>query len=269
MKPLLLLTSIFFSAVLFGQNGMPLPASARGMAMGQTGVSVQDINSIFSNPAGLAFVSGTQFAAFGEQRFAGSGINNFAIGAGHQLGSGTFGLSVQSFGAESYSEQKVALAYARKLFDKLSIGVQFDYLNTSIDEYGSTGAITFDIGFMAPLNDEISVGVRAFSPVRVALTEQEDLPGLLGVGFSYHPSKKVSVDAEVEKAVDTDLAVRAGLEYWVHPKLAIRAGGAANPTLATFGVGLRLNEQFKIDLASSWHQVLGISPGLGLRYELK
>lgn len=269
MKSLLLFfLASLFSISVFAQNGTPLPAGARGMAMGNTGIANQTINSIFSNSAGLAYLKGTHLVAFGEQRFAGLGINNIAVGAGHSVGSGTFGLSLQSFGAEAYSEQKIGLSYARKLFNQLSMGVQFDYINTSIDKYGSTGAFTFEIGFVASLNKDITVGVHAFSPIRVAITDEEDLPSSIGFGFSYHPSKKVTFNAEVEKAIDTDLSINAGLEYWIHKVVSIRVGGSVQPTLATFGLGFKVNDNFYIDVASTWHQVLGVSPGLGVRYGL-
>lgn len=268
MKPCLLIILCFCLNLSFAQNGTPLPASARGMGMGNTGVAASDANSIFSNPAGLAFISGTQFSLFGEQRFAGTGINNMAVGASHTVGPGTFGLMVQYFGISDYNEQKVGLSYARKLFEKLSLGVQFDYINTRIREYGNAGVFTFELGFSAPLNKEITVGGRIFSPMRVSLTEGEELPGVLGVGFSYTPSKKVTFNGEVEKSIENDLVIRAGIEYQLHPVVAIRVGGNANPTLATFGAGFKINENFHIDVATSYHQVLGISPGFGVRYGL-
>jgi len=265
------LTSFFFlfGIAIIAQNGSPLSAGARGVGMGNTGVSNQDIHSIFSNVAGLAFLDGTQFAVFGEQRFVGTGISNLAVGAAHSLGSGTFGLTIQNYGISDYNEQKIGLSYARKLFDKLSMGVQFDFLNTRITNYGSAAVFTFEIGFVAPINKELTVGARIFSPMRVAITDEEDVPGLLGIGLSYHPSKKVTFNGEVEKGIDTDLSIRAGIEYHIHSVVSLRVGGVANPTLATFGLGFRISEQFDIDIATTYHQVLGLSPGIGIRYGMK
>jgi len=239
------------------------------MAMGNTGVSNTDIHSIFSNIAGIAWLEGTQFAIFGEQRFAGTGISNLAVGAAHAIKSGTFGVTIQNFGINDYNEQKIGLAYARKLFDKLSMGVQFDLINTRITNYGSAAVFTFEIGFVAPINKELTVGARIFSPMRVAITEEEDVPGLMGIGFSYHPSKKVFLNGEVEKGIDTDLSIRAGVEYQIHSVVSLRLGGAANPTLATFGLGFKISDQFNMDIATTYHQVLGLSPGIGIRYGLK
>jgi len=269
MKVILASIFLLFSTIGFGQNGSPLPAGARGMAMGNTGVSNNDIHSIFSNVAGIAWLEGTQVAVFGEQRFAGTGISNIAVGAAHSIGSGTFGLSLQNFGINDYNEQKIGLSYAKKLFEKLSMGVQFDIINTRITNYGSAAVFTFEIGFLAPINKELSVGTRIFSPMRVAITDEEDVPGLLGIGFSYHPSKKVFFNGEVEKGIDTDLSIRAGIEYQIHPVVSLRLGGAANPTLATFGLGFKFSDQFNMDIATTYHQVLGLSPGIGIRYGLK
>jgi len=92
MKVILISVFLLFSTMIFSQNGSPLPGGVRGMAMGNTGVSNTDIHSIFSNIAGIAWLEGTQFAIFGEQRFAGTGISNLAVGAAHAIKSGTFGV---------------------------------------------------------------------------------------------------------------------------------------------------------------------------------
>jgi len=269
MKIILASIFLFLTIITFGQNGSPLPAGARGMAMGNTGIANQDVHSIFSNAAGLAWLDGTQFTVFGEQRFVGTGISNLAFGAAHSIGSGVFGLTIQNYGIRNYQEQKVGISYARKLFDKLSMGVQFDFLNTRITDYGSAAVFTFEIGFVAPINKELTVGARIFSPMRVAITEEEEVPGLLGIGFSYQPSKKVVFNTEVEKGIDTDLSIHAGIEYQIHSVVSLRLGGAANPTLATFGLGIKISDQFNIDIATTYHQVLGLSPGIGIRYGLK
>jgi len=260
---------LFLGTSLMAQNGAPLPAGARGVGMGNTGVSNRDIHSIFSNIAGIAFLQGSQFALFGEERFAGSGISNIAVGASHSVGIGAFGLILQNYGIEDFNEQKIGLGYARKLSDKLSLGVQFDFLNTRITDHGSASIFTFEIGFLAPISKELTVGARIFSPIRVTIVDDEEVLGVLGIGFSYQPSKKVTFNGEVEKGVDTDISVRAGIEYQIHPVVSLRVGGASNPTLITFGLGFKISDQFSIDVASSYHQTLGLSPGVGLRYGLK
>lgn len=250
----------------FAQNGIPPQAGAKGMAMGNTGVVFKDVYSIFGNQAGLAYVEDISVVAFGERRFGSVGINNLAAGVAYPIANGSFGLQFNYFGIDLYNEQKVGLSYARRLMEKLSIGVQFDYLNTKITDYGSKGVITFEIGALAELTKEISIGVHLFSPMRVEIIENENLPTLLKLGASYQPSEKVALVIEAEKDIDFDLILKAGIEYYIHPSVVIRVGGSSNPTLVTFGAGFQLKSGVSIDVASSYHQSLGFSPGFSARY---
>lgn len=74
--------------------------------------------------------------------------------------------------------------------------------------------------------------------------------------------------AEEEKDVDQQSVFKAGLEYHVVEALYLRGGIATNPSLSSFGFGLKIN-QFTVDVASSWHQELGFTPQFSLAYTFK
>ena len=253
----------------FAQNGIPPQAGARGIAMGNSGVIFKDVYSLFSNQAGLAYLEEVSVVAFGERRFGTVGINGAAAGIAYPVANGTFGLQLQYFGIDLYNEQRIGLAYARKFIDQLSIGVQFDYLNTNITDFGNKGLLTFEIGMLAQITKELSLGIHLFSPMRVEIIEGENLPTLLKFGMGYQPSKKVLVTLEAEKDIDFDVVIKGGIEYYLHSAVALRIGAANNPTLVTFGAGFQINEGFNIDVASSYHQTLGFSPGFSLSYAFK
>ena len=248
------------------QNGIPPHAGARGMAMGGTGVIFQDAYSLFGNQAGMAHLKELSVVAFAERRFSSVGINGAAAGVAYPMGNGTFGLQFQYFGIDLYNEQKVGLSYARKLMDNLSIGAQFNYLNTKIKDYGNKGVVTFEVGFLATVTKEITLGAHIYSPMRVELIQDENLPTILKFGGAYRPSKKVMLTVEAEKDIDFDLMIKGGIEYFVHPSVAIRVGGSSHPTLVTFGAGFRLKNGMSIDIASSYHQTLGFSPGFSIHH---
>ena len=48
----------------------------------------------------------------------------------------------------------------------------------------------------------------------------------------------------------------------------LRGGISTNPTLSSFGFGLQM-KNFKMDISSSFHQTLGITPGISLIYQKK
>jgi len=264
-----LLFSFCFSFSATAQLGLPNQAGARGAAMGGTGVTFTDVYSGFRNQAGLAYLEDLSFGVYGETRFLGVGIPAVGFVAAYPNEKiGTFGLAVQHFGTGAYNEQKIGLAYARKLFDRMSIGVQFDYFGVRMAEYGSASAVTFEAGILAEVSDEWRIGIHAYSPVRIKLPNQDYLPALFSVGASYLPSDKVTVTAELEKNIDYPLNARIGIEYQPMEVLALRGGVSTAPFSMNFGLGMRLNG-LGIDLATMYHEVLGFTPGISISYGLK
>ena len=270
MKLLLCYCFLLFSVIpVFAQNGTPVSGGARGLAMGDAAVTFQDVSSLFSNQAGMVYSNQMSFIAFAERKFGLADINNVAAGFLYPVKQAAFGLTLQYYGFEGYNEQKIGLSYARQLMEKLSIGAQFDYLNFKIPEYGNTSIFTFEIGFQSNLTPSLILGLHLFSPVRVSILEEENLPTIISFGAGYKVSEKVLFTLEAEKDIDYDFSAKFGIEYWIHPSFALRIGGRTNPTLGSFGVSYQLKNQFMIDVASSFHQVLGLSPGVSIRYNLK
>lgn len=248
------------------QNGTPPLAGARGAAMGQTGLTFTDIYSLFSNQAGLAYLESFSGAVQAERRFMLSEIQSLSAGAALPTGSGTFGLSLNYFGFEDFNEQRVGLAYSRKLFSKMSIGAQFLFLNTRIPEYGNAADFTFEVGLLMEILPQLWAGAHIFSPVRVETVDGENLPTLLSLGLTYKPSQKVNINAEVQKDIEFKLRVKAGIEYQAAKPFFLRVGVGTEPTLVSFGVGYRIQDNLTIDLASSYHQILGFTPSIGVAY---
>ncbi|MCP4440918.1 MAG: hypothetical protein GY810_18510 [Aureispira sp.] len=252
---------------VWSQGGLPQNAGARGAAMGNASATFTDINSAFSNQAGLGFLEHMSFTAYGERRFLADGLNSFLFaGAYPHKKFGTFGLSVNYFGFQGYNEQKVGLAYARKLFKRMSLGVQVDYLGTRIAEYGSAHAVTFELGVLVKITDQFSLGAHTYSPIRIKLPNQDFIPGNIKIGAAYQPGESVVLTAELEKGLDNHPFIgRFGVEYWPVHAFAIRAGVSTDPVLASFGMGVRFKGLY-IDVAANYHMVLGFTPTMSLSY---
>ena len=266
LKKLLLGLLFFATLQIHAQNGLPPFAGAKGIALGDVGVAFNDINSGFSNQAGLADLESFGVSVAAESRFALAAIKSFGAVAAYPTKSGTFALNLNNFGGEAYNEQRIGLAYARKLFDKLSIGAQFDFINTSIENYGNKGLITFEIGFRSQLNKKLAIGGHFFSPARVAITTEEVVPTVYKLGAQYFVSEKVEIYGEVETDFDFPLQIKGGVQYAIIESLYLRAGVHTNPTLFNFGAGYNIKEAFAIDIAASYHQVLGFSPAISVSY---
>lgn len=244
----------------------PQSIGARSNALGGAGLTLADPFSLFNNQAAMAFIKDISIGLFTERRFMLSELGYNAGGVIIPTKSGVFGLSFNYAGFDVYNEKKAGLSYARLFTEKISGGIQIDYLGTSIAEYGNGSTFTFEAGLMVKITDKFSTGAHVFNPVRVnSGFVEEKVPTTLKLGVSYEPGKKVWLAAEAKKNIDEPAQFCAGLEYRVIDALHLRAGFETNPGLYSFGVGINV-QQLKIDLATTYHQVLGVSPQISLSY---
>ncbi len=251
------------------------PAGARAAALGNAAVTYKDIWASFHNQAGLAFLKVPTVGISHERKFALSELStNSAAFALPTKESGTFALSVSYFGYKLYNEQKIGLAYAKSFGDKVSAGIQFDYLGTSIAEgYGSKSAFTVEAGIQAMLLKNLWLGAHIYNPTKAKLADYPDpsgekIPSLISLGLNYSFSDKVNIGLETEKDMDADATIKAGIEYHPVKQFFLRGGISTDPLLSSFGFGLEL-QNFVIDVAASYHQDLGFSPNISLAYSFK
>lgn len=243
---------------------------AKATAMGGASLTNADANAVFANQAALPNLTGFAFAFSAENRFMLKDlvVGNLALALPTKTG--TFGLGIGYFGVGStaYSERDFKLAYARKLFQQLNIGLELAARQISIDEFGSKTAMTFGLGLQYQIGEKVQVGAHVFNPLRVKLTDNnaDKLPMVLKLGMSITPTEEVSFALETEKSLDKKLILKAGIEYRILKALYLRGGFSTEPTLTGFGVGLNL-KHFKIDLAGNFHPVLGYSPHFTLIYQ--
>ncbi|MCX6292672.1 MAG: hypothetical protein NT126_13080 [Bacteroidetes bacterium] len=270
MKPILYFFVLFLILNLNVQAADNYPVGARSAGVANASVTFSDVWSSFHNQAGLAFVKETSAGVYFENSFLlpELSIKSFALAVPSKAG--TFSLSGTVFGGSLYNEKKAGLAYSKKLGGKFSGGVQLDYLSTFIAEnYGTRNAFAVEIGILGEPLKNLKIGAHIFNPSKAKLAEYGDerIPVIMRAGASYSFSEKVTVSAEEEKDMDHEPAFKAGIEYHPADVLYLRCGIASNPSLSTFGFGLKINRNFLFDMAASWHQQLGFSPGISLDYQ--
>jgi hypothetical protein len=120
------------------------------------------------------------------------------------------------------------------------------------------------------LTDKIMLAAHLFNPTRTALNEfnKEKIPTIMRLGMNYIFSKQVLATIEAEKDIDMKPIFRMGLEYKTSSKFYLRGGIGTQPTLGSFGFGLNTGV-IKLDVAASYHQVLGFTPDLSFSYQIK
>jgi len=269
LKSFLFVFSLMLCSSLLAQLGGPQTSGARSLGAGGVGLTFQDVHAGWGNPAGLAGVTQTSFALFAEQRFALSDIRQVSAVGAFVLGESTGGLTVSYYGFEGYNEQRIGLLYGRKLGEKIQLGAQLYTLGVNIPEYGNKQVVSFELGLLTEISPSVTLAGKVANPVRVTLLEGDDLPSVISVGFQYNPGTQVSIFGEVEKDILFPVRVRVGLEYQLLESFFLRAGIATEPSVLSFGIGYFLMDQWRLDLAASYHQYLGFTPGIGVVYSGK
>lgn len=255
---------------IFAVNGN-VPEGGRSASLAGASVALSDFWSLQNNQAGLAFYNRFAAGAYYENRFLTKELSLKSGGVVMPVNNGVFGLKVSYFGYAQYNESKFGLAYARRLSERFAVGVQLDYLMTSIgNDYGKKGVATFEIGVLSKINDHLSLGAHVFNPINAKLAEYGDerIPAIVRVGASYAFDDKLMATAEVEKETEFDPVARFGLEYRIIEEIYVRGGIASNPGLYAFGFGINL-KNLRLDFSSSVHQVLGFSPQISMTYRFK
>ena len=246
------------------------PAGARSIGLANSSVTIGDCWGAFHNQATLAWMDRISAGASYDNRFTIANLSTKGFVFALPMKAGTFALSGNVFGYSLYNEKKAGIAFAKKLGERFSAGVQLDYLNTYIndDNYGSHTTFAVEAGLLAEPLKNFRIGFHVYNLSRAKLAEYADekIPTIFRLGAAYRFSDKLSWSVEEEKDVDQKAVFKSGLEYHVVDALYLRGGIGTNPTLFSFGFGLKINN-LMLDIASTYHQVLGFSPAVSLTYQ--
>lgn len=250
---------------LFSSNGDGA-IGARSASLGHASSCLFDVWSARNNQGSLGFVRKTEIGVFYENRFFVKELTQSGFSSAIAIKKGTFGLCYSSLGYKLYRESQTTLSYGMKLNESVSVGVGIDYLTTKIaDIYGQAHTVTGSIGLTAKILPQMIISAHIYNPFRAKIISynNEKIPTIFKFGTQYAFSKKAYIVAEAEKTSNQKINIKGGIEYMPSSLVYLRVGGSSSPAQASFGIGVNYNG-LKIDISSSYHSVLGVSPQIGL-----
>ncbi len=262
-KVTLLLFTVLSATLLSQAQTLRRPVAAPYIGLGAYSLNHADVFSFTANQASLAQIKNISAGVYGERRFLLSELNNYTAAIGVPTASGNFGLKAGYSGFNDYNETQLGLAYGRKLGKKIDVGLQFNYNGIRVAGYGNAAAVSFELGTILHLTDQLNAGVHVSNPVggKFGKDQQEKLASVYTVGAGYEASDKFFISVEIEKEEDQPVNINAGLQYKFLPQLLARAGMSSATSTAWLGLGLSV-KSFRIDVTTSYHPQLGITPGL-------
>jgi hypothetical protein len=246
------------------------PVAAPYIGTGAYSLNHIDAFSFVSNQASLAQLKNASAGIYTERRFMLNELTDYNAVIGLPTYSGNFGLVAVYSGFSDYNESRLSLAYARSLGSKADVGVQFNYNAVHIAGYGNASAISFEAGTVLHITEKLHTGFHINNPAggKFGKDQQEKLPFVYTAGFGYDASEKFYFSAEIIKEEDQEVNVNAGLQYKFIPQLLARAGVSSATSSVWIGLGLSI-KSFRLDITSSYHPQLGLSPGLLLLFNFK
>jgi hypothetical protein len=241
---------------------------ARSVAMGQTGAAIP-VNewAVFSNVALIQ--SERKSISFYGFRYAGfAEITDMAANIVIPRHFGTIAAGFHRYGFDLFNENQIRLSW-KNSYELFHYGLSLHYLHIAQGgNYGSAGAFGVDIGIAAMIGTKLIIGSRATNINQPSYGKSdEQLPRELAIGFSYQPVPQLLITADLVKDVLFPLCVRTGFEFEIIDSLFTRAGISTAPQTWSLGFGY-ITDAFSADIAIQNHEILGISPALGLTVKL-
>ncbi len=240
---------------------------ARSASMGNASSTLIDEWSLFNNIGGLAKVNETIVAFSLEAKPALPGSSRMAASFSTPLKIGALGVGVFKFGDKLYSEQIITTGFSNK-FGIASLGLKLNYIQYRAEGFGTKSALSISFGGIAEITDQLSIGAYIQNLNQPKLTNDERVPVRLAAGLSFKPTEQILIITEIEKDIEHDPTVKAGMEYCILKKVFGRTGFNLNPEAAFFGVGFK-GWRLKFDYAIQYSNTLNFAHQASASYRIE
>lgn len=247
-------------------------SGSRSQSLANASVCLDDVFAYHNNPANLANIDAVSFGLAYENRFLLKELQHQSYVVSIPLGKGVFSVGGNSFGYRDFRTFKNGLGYAMKLLDVLSVGVQINHQMIRLpDPYGINQTVTGEFGLSYKISKDWRFGMAIFNVGRNELIEDpvERYGSSMRFGTAYKVSNMVLVVAELEKDIINAMRFKSGIEYKPLQNVIFRIGFATNPIELSFGLGWLFSERYHLDFGTQYHQILGWSPNVSFRFDLK
>lgn len=258
------LISFFFVYVATHAQLFP---GARSLSLAGNAVTLNDVYTVHSNPGIISQIKEIQIGSSYSVPYLISEFQQQSIASYLPIQKGGLIIRGVFTGKELFRQQKIGLGYGFSLNEKLSIGVGLNYQELRIQNYKTNNKITTDIGFLAKINDKLTLGASILSIGGDQSKENiERFPSTMQIGIKYRIQKQFDTYFSIDKTSSNLVLYRIGFEYEAYKNLWFRTGSVLNAKVLAFGLGYELPMRLRIDVGTQWNQPLGWTPHIGLLY---
>ena len=271
MRKKCLIFTIFLATFFGGVSQFTFPVcGARSSALGGNTVALSDFWSAMDNVAGLTNISSFDIGVAFSNNFALAELSSKTVAIASPLSkTNAIGLKYTHIGSSLYFEQMIALEFAQMIGQKISLGIELDYLNCGTSDvfYDEYHLFTFATAIRLYPSKNLVIGFYVFNPTSIAANNDysQYVPAIMKLGTEYQITPDFAAYMEIEKNMLAKECVKTGVEYRFFKHFYARVGFASNPMIYSFGIGVEHNEWF-FDFSSQVHTALGISPSISMHH---
>ncbi len=255
---------LLYPVFIFGQSG-DYRMGGRAMGMGYATGTLSGPWSGMDNIGALAGSSPRTSVGFACQSLyslKGLGKKAAVINLAHRNLCST--VNFFKLGDDHYSLTKIGLGLGNKI-RFVSLGLQLNYLQLSVEQAGTSGVFSLDAGGVAEMFPHLKVGagIQNINRAKISRLTGESYPVVMQLTLSYLPQDFLILSIEVGKNSLTGMTFHSGMECAIHKVLYLRTGISTNPVKNYFGIGFR-PRLFIIDYAVSIQNYLGFNHQVSL-----
>lgn len=213
----------------------------KAIAMGNAYSAVADeVWAMYYNPAGLADLSSFQWGVFFvPKQFGMEELRTISTAITFPVSLFSLGVGCERFGYELYNETTICGGIAASLAPHISAGLSATYYHIRIERYGQTSLCTFDLGLLAHVNENVSLGfaARNITATRIG-SGKEKLPQVYTLGAAYRFTTGGTVSVEMEKDMLYPMMIKGGLEQKIFTMVVLRCGITSQPNIFSVGCAI-------------------------------
>jgi len=259
--------SVFLALTASGSDSYRPSAGAGEAGMGYTCIMKNGFWTSFHNQASLAYNNSFSFGFNYENRFTIKELGTRSVGIIIPAEKASIGVFYSHFGYIDFRREMTGLACGMKLSEKVSAGVQVDYLSERTSgEYNNNQSVTFETGLIVTPSENVSIGIHLFNPVPNSIRKNY-LPTAMRVGTGINLNRLLFAAIEAEIITGSKLNIKTGFEYEAAKKFWLRGGFNTSNSSFSFGLGY-LVKIAQIDIGFSTHEKLGVTSTVSLIFKI-
>jgi len=203
-----------------------------------------------------------------ENRFSLKELGTRTIGLIIPSGKTSLGVIWSDFGYSGYTRNYTGVSCGLKLSEKVSGGMQIDYLfDRGAGDYSVHHTITYETGLVVRPDGKTAIGIHITNAVPGSLRKRS-LPSKLIIGAGTKLNDVIYAGAEAEMSSVYGLTLRTGFEYSTAKNLWLRGGYSSENNSFRFGIGY-LTKIVQTDLAFVTHEKLGVTTSVSMVFKIK